>query len=303
MAPKYDPNAAADAAGAGDSSSSSGPADLWGLGPKAKSPVFTGITTPQWPTGPGAGASPGSPAAAREQTEADQHPGLNGAPTAGSAAAARAQTESDLNPAGQPKFRSALEMMQQLPRLFASNPAGYRALQQRLYMAGYYGATPPRMWGAYDPDTISAYRSAVLAATQFADSETPVSFDEMLAQNAASGGPAQAAKRGFIAQYSDPAAVAGIAQRAAQSSLHRNLTAQEVRAFVNEFHAAEKSWNSNQKTAEVTSAGGQDATTTQAPSAEAAAEAYVQRGAEGAEAGGERLGSYVQVLQQLVGGQ
>lgn len=290
----YHPEDAADAAtaaaAAAGSSSSSGPADLWGLGTRATSPVFTGLSTASG-SGPGAPGSMGPYA-----------PGTEPA-SAGSAAAARAQTEADLHPAGEPRFRSALEMMQQLPRLFASDPAGYRALQQRLFLAGYYGATPPRLWGAYDPDTISAYRSAVVAATQFADAETPVSFDEMLTQGAAGGGPAEAAKRGFIAQYSDPAAVAGIAQRAAQSSLHRNLTAQEVRAFVSEFHSAEKSWNSGQKTAEATSAGGQDATTTQAPSAEAAAEAYVQRGAEGTEAGGERLGSYVQVLQQMVGGQ
>lgn len=260
--------------GAVGSSSDAGPADIWGLGKRAKNQIFLGTTGGR-------------------------------APRPGQTAPQPGQPMEDPGAAPIPRFTTALEAMQQLPKLYAANRAGYIALQQKLYRGGFYGqtASPQSIGlGAYNDQTINAYRSAVLKASQFADAATPVTFDELLAQ---SSGLPPAKKRiqpGFVAQYSDPQVVAALAQRAAQTALGRNLTTVEVQAYVREFHAAEQAWNADQKAAAQTAATGTDVATRQAPSAEAVAEKFVQRGSRGTEASGNRLADYVNVLREMVGG-
>lgn len=273
MTAPYDPTKAA-----AGSSSDAGPADIWGLGKNAKSPVFLGTVEAPF------GGARNAPQIAR----ANEVP-MPKVPAGGYG----------------PKFTTALEAMQQLPKLYASNRAGYIALQQKLYQAGFYGSTDPKAIGvgAYNAQTVNAYRSAVLAASQLADSKTPVTFDELLGQkNPAAGGGPPKVQPGFIAQYSDPQTVAAIAQQAAQTTLGRNLSTAEVQAYVREFHAAEQRWNANQKAAQTTAATGTDASASTAPSAQASAEQFVQQGTRGTEATGNRLDDYYNSLRNLVGG-
>lgn len=274
MTAPYNPSAA----GAG-SSTDAGPTDIWGLGTKGKSPVFLGTVEAPF------GGRKDAPAIFRAN-EATPPP-----PPAGGYG---------------PQFTTALEAMQQLPKLYAANRAGYIALQQKLFDAGFFGTTDARSIGvgAYNAQTVNAYRSAVLAASQLADSKTPVTFDELLAQKnpAAGGHRAKQVQPGFVAQYSDPQTVAAIAQQAAQTSLGRNLSTGEVQAYVAEFHKAEQSWNANQKAAATTAQGGHDAATTSAPSAQATADSYMHQGGRGVEATGNKLADYANVLRGLVGG-
>lgn len=260
------------------SSSSAGPQDIWGLGERAKAPVFLGTVEAPF------GGRRDAPAILRAN-EVEQPP----MPKSG---------------AYGPQFTSAVEAMQELPKLYATNRAGYIALQQKLFRAGFYGAATPQSIGigAYNAQTVNAYRSAVLAASQLADAKTPVTFDELLAQRNPAAGGDTAIQPGFIAQYSDPQTVAAIAQQAAQTALGRNLSTAEVKAYVAEFRSAEQRWNADRKAAEGTSRAGKDTQVTSAPSAQAAADSYVQRGARGTEATGNKLADYVNVLRGLVGG-
>lgn len=273
-APVYDPAAAA----AAGSSSSAGPADVWGLGTKADSRILLGVNEPPL------GGRKDAPAILRaNEVTMTPPPGGYG-----------------------PQTKSALEAMQELPKLYATNRAGYIALQQRLYSAGFYGSASPQNVGigSYNDQTVSAYRAAVLAAAQLADAGQPVTFDELLDQKdpaAAARGQKQI-QPGFVAQYSDPQTVAAIAQQAAQTTLGRNLSTDEVKAFVAEFHTAEQKWNSNQKAAGTTAAAGKDTSQTSAPSAPAAADQFVQQGGRGTEAAGNKMADYVNVIRQLVGG-
>lgn|GEM_PF-7001882 len=263
--------------GAAGSSSSAGPADIWGLGDKARASVFLGTVEPPL------GGRRDAPAILRAN-EVEQ-PAV---PASGYG----------------PQFKTALEAMQELPKLYATNRAGYIALQQKLFQAGFYGTTTPQAIGigAYNQQTVNAYRDAVLAASQLADAKTPVTFDELLAQKNPAAGGARRVQPGFVAQYSDPQTVAALAQRAAQSVLGRDLPTDKVQQFVKEFHAAEQRWNANQKAAAGTARTGKDAAVTSAPSADAAAAQFVTRGARGTEATGNRLAEYFNVLRGMVGG-
>ncbi len=264
----YDPTAAAGSSTAGE------PVDIWGLGKTAQSPVFTGVVNQ-----PFAGQSAGQQ---RQMLEAE---GLQ-IPRGGYG----------------PQFVTAEEAMGQLPQLYATNRAGYIALQQKLYAGGFYGQASPQSigLGAYTQTTVAAYRAAVLAAVQSANSKTPITFDELLDQNAARP-QAKTTHPGFVAQYSDPQTVAALAQRAAQTALGRNLDTATVGQFVAEFHRAEQEWNASQKQAALTAASGTDVATTAQPSAEAAAAQFVQKGPMGTEAAGNNLADYVRVLESMVG--
>jgi hypothetical protein len=273
-APIYDPGAAAAAAA---SSSSAGATDIWGLGDKADSRILLGVNQP--PLG-------------ADRRGGDAVLVANGVqPPAGGYG---------------PQTKSALEAMQELPKLYATNKAGYIALQQRLYSAGFFGSASPQAIGigSYNQQTVNAYRSAVLAAVQLGDSGTPMTFDELLDQKDPSA--AARAKKpiqpGFISEFSDPATVAAIAQQSAQQALGRNLTTEEVKSFVAEFHQQEQRFNNNRKAAAQTAATGADASTEGAPSAQAAADQYVQQGGRGVEATGNRLADFAGILEGMVRG-
>jgi hypothetical protein len=280
--PRYDPAAAA---AAGSSSSSAGATDIWGLGDKADSRIFLGTYDNPYNKARTGARSPGFEQA--NQIPRPKNPYSGGELATG------------------PNYATALQAMQELPKLYATNKAGFIALQQRLYRSGFYGSTSPGNigWGVLLPQTINAYRSAVLAATQLAASGTPVTFDELLDQKdpAAAARAQKQVQPGFVSQFSDPQTAAAIAQQAAQTALGRNLTTAEVTSFVTELHTLEQRWNSNQKTAAQSAAGGKDVATTPAPSAQALADKYVQQGHRGTEATGNRLADYAGIIEQLVG--
>lgn len=307
-APYNDAAAKAAAAAASGSATTTGPEDIWGLGKNANGQVFLGTITPPPMPQPG-GVAVGPYAPGRGPRPDGGIPAVGAGPYSGSggpgalpSGLAVALGQAGYGGEPQPKFITAEEAMQQLPRLWAADKAGYTALQQKLYRAGFYGPNPPATWGALDQDTVNAYRTAVLRAVQLAEAKTPVTFEELLAQDGLGPGQAKKPTPGFIAQYSDPQTVAGIAQRAAQTALGRNLDPAQVKAFVAEFHAAEQRWNASSKAAAQTSATGQDAQVTSAPSAEAAADQLVHRGGLGNEAAGNNLADMFGVLQQMVGG-
>jgi len=268
----YDPTAGAGSSTAGQ------PLSIWGLTEdQAKAPVFAGTVSAPF------GSLP-----------AGQQRQLAG--------------EEGLRPPEQgygPQFVTATQAMEQLPKLWNADRAGYVALQQKLYAGGFYGQTSPQSVGvgAYNEQTVAAYRRAVLAAVQHAGSQTPVTFDEILDQNAKTGRIGQKPPPpGFVAEYSDPQTVAALAQRAAQTAWGRNMPTAQVAQFVAEYHRAEQAWNAEQKAAAQAAAGGTDVAATARPSAEAAAEQFTHRGAGGTEAAGNSLADYVNVLRSMVGG-
>jgi hypothetical protein len=273
--PQYNPGAAA------ASVSSAGAADIWGLGTKRNAAVLAGVVEGSF----GGGRRGRDIARANDFEIATSGPNAEG-----------------------PKFGTAEQAMQSLAQLYSTDKAGYIALQQQLYRAGFYGSASPQSigLGAYTDQTVNAYREAVLKAAQLNAAGQPMTIDEILGQqDAAAVARLNAPKRvepGFISQYSDPETVAAIAQRAAQEALGRNLSTSEVTSYVKEFHAAEQRWNADRKAAGATAAKGTDVTAPIQPSAQATAETFAERGSRGTEATGNRLADYVNVLRGMVGG-
>lgn len=280
----YNAGQAAAAAAGAASSSGSGATDIWGLGARYNDPVFWGVL------GTGQSSLGGGPAVA---------------PTAGSPAAAQLAN----NPTGpySPQsnvYKTATQAMAQLPVLYASDAQGYLGMQQRLYKAGFYGTSAANTiaWGAYDTATIDAYRRAVLAAAQLSASGAPVTFSELLDQNARNvaanlaGAPPQ--PRTYT--LTDPALVAGTAQKAAQDTLGRNLSAEEVQTFVQSYANEERTRQQAAYDAQVKGGTvvGQDITQ-QALGAEATRYAKTTHPTE---YHAQQLAGYVAALEGLVGG-
>ena len=110
---------------------------------------------------------------------------------------------------------------------------------------------------------------------------------------------ATAPKPGMAIQTTDPAVLRGLVQQAAQASLGRNLSADQVNRFVEEFHAQEQAY-SKQAYAAQTDQSGKSFNLTQ-PNATAQAQEFVDQG-NPTEEGGQLLASYVGRLQQMLSG-
>jgi hypothetical protein len=190
--------------------------------------------------------------------------------------------------------------------LYAKDPKAYLALQQQLYQGGFYGSTPASSipWGT-DPagSTYDAYKKVLIAAQQAQAIGHSLTPDQVLAQAiqqhqaAAAAGPS--GKPGMVVQYSDPAVLRGLVQQAAQASLGRNLSTEQVNAFVNEFHAQEAAFSKKNYAAQLDQTG-KEFDLTQ-PNAAAQAQEFVDQ-SNPKEEGGQLLASYVGRLQQMLSG-
>lgn len=144
-----------------------------------------------------------------------------------------------------PTYSSAYGLMQQYAGLAASNPGEYANIQVDLYNAGFLTSKPN--WGVWGPKDGDAVGSAIQAYLQLQQSGSPLSFAEYLAQSSSMGkangfGTGSSAGGGGAAsviQLTDPKVLEADANSAAQSSIHRNLTAGEQAKFVARQHAAE----------------------------------------------------------------
>jgi hypothetical protein len=188
--------------------------------------------------------------------------------------------------------------------LYSTDPKKYLQLQQRLFQGGFYGATSASSipWGS-DPtgSTYDAYKKALVAAQQAQYIGNPMTPDEIIDQAITEHQAAQATapKPGMAIQTTDPAVLRGLVQQAAQASLGRNLSADQVNRFVEEFHAQEQAY-SKQAYAAQTDQSGKSFNLTQ-PNATAQAQEFVDQG-NPTEEGGQLLASYVGRLQQMLNG-
>jgi hypothetical protein len=191
-------------------------------------------------------------------------------------------------------------------QLFGSDPKGYLQFQQALFAAGFYGATPASSvpWGS-DPQgtTYDAWKKVLIAAQQAQSAGLQITPDELLLDavkrhQAATAG-ADVPKPGMVIQYSDPAVLRGLVQQAAQASLGRNLSAQQVNQFVQEFHAQEAAFSKKAYSAQQDTSG-KEFDLTQ-PNASAQAQEFVSQG-NPTEEGGQLLASYAGVLQHMLSG-
>jgi hypothetical protein len=189
---------------------------------------------------------------------------------------------------------------------YTKDPAGYLKLQQAMFAAGFYGSTPASSipWGS-DPQgsTYDAWKK-VLIATQQANAVgldiTPTDLlDDAVKRHQAATAGAQIPKPGLVIQQSDPAALRGLVQQAAQEALGRNLSTEEVNSFVDSFHRQEAAYSKKAYAAQQDNTGSTFQLTQ--PDANAQAKEFVE-GGHPQEAGGQDLASYVGVLQQLLNG-
>lgn len=195
--------------------------------------------------------------------------------------------------AGNIRYASAQDYITQMADLWAQATAGtkpenlaamrqYVALQNSLYNAGAYGATSydKIRWGQWQ-GTEGALTKAIESFADFSvGTSQPMTFSEWLdshrlggqdtgsigpggVSNDASGGGGGAASTISLA---DPNAIRETAQQAAQAALGHVLKPGQLDAFVNQFHAAQASYQ--------TQAGGEAVS----PDLTADANALVQQG-------------------------
>lgn len=189
-------------------------------------------------------------------------------------------------------------------KLYSTDPKKYLELQQRLFQGGFYGATPASSipWGT-DPAglTYDAYKRALAAAQQAASIGHPMTPDEIIDQGIKDHQAAKAAgpQSGQVIQLTDPAALRGVVQLAAQAALNRNLSKDEVDRFVQEFQAQQIAYGKQLNAAQADQTG-KTVTLTQ-PDPTAQAKEFVEQG-HPAEQGGELLASYADKLISMLNG-
>lgn len=189
---------------------------------------------------------------------------------------------------------------------YYKDPAKYLEFQQRLFAGGFYGATPASSipWGS-DPQgtTLDAWKKVLIAAQQAQTAGYNLTPDQVLQQgieqHTAAVKNAPVSKPALIVQYSDPAVLTGLVQQAAQASLGRNLSKDEVNRFVQEFHAQEAAYSKKNYQAQLDQTG-KTFNLTQ-PNPQAQAEQFVEQG-HPQEAGGQLLAGYVAQLQSMLNG-
>ena len=216
------------------------------------------------------------------------------------------EVDNPKNPGDQTQSVAPQVLMRRPIEYYYKDPAKYLDFQQRLFAGGFYGATPASSipWGT-DPQgaTLDAWKKVLIAAQQAQSSGYNITPDQILQQgieqHQAAIKNAPVSKPGMIVQYSDPAALTGIVQQAAQASLHRNLSPDEINRFIQEFHAQEAAYSKKNYQAQLDTTG-KEFDLTQ-PNAQAQAEQFVQQG-HPAEAGGELLASYMAQLQSMLNG-
>lgn len=197
-----------------------------------------------------------------------------------------------------------------------SQRAEFEATQKKLFEAGLYGTDKPEdiTWGVWTDATRKAALKWYTAAAQQRAMKSTQTATEWLDQAAkaniestlrygdstdygltpkglgSSGSQAQVVNR-----FTDPQVVAQYLQSTAQSELGRNLSNKELRTFTDAFHKMEVGYNNaaNNNTAATLNL--------TAPDAAAQAQAFVEQKHPN-EVAGERMASYVQALDSMLGG-
>lgn len=185
---------------------------------------------------------------------------------------------------------------------FAKDKKAFLELQQRLYIAGYYGAASKDSipWGSFTAATQEAWLHLIEATQMAQKAGQKLTPDDVLDQGV-EGRQANAAKAPdspLLIQHQDPKAIGAALQQAAQSALGRDLSPQEVEHFISEYKLAEDAYGRQRKTANDAITGRVDVT---APDLTGEAQSFV-REQHGAEAGAQNAGDYVGALEQMIGG-
>jgi hypothetical protein len=183
---------------------------------------------------------------------------------------------------------------------FAKDPKGYLDLQRRLFAAGFYGSKDPASipWGQDVAGTIDAWRKVLELSLQSAETGNPLTPEEVLRRGAAAGKAGGAPPKSLIIDYTDPEQVAGVVQRAAQASLGRNLSDEEIQHFVSEFRVAETDYAKARYKGETDTTGGTFEVSR--PDLGDRANDFVEQGHE-TEIGGNRMADYVSALERMLG--
>lgn len=150
---------------------------------------------------------------------------------------------------GQNVYSSAYATLQGIVNMSTSNPGEYANLQADAYAAGLYGSTKPN-FGHFSAKDGSVFGDAMKSYLMIQQSGSPMTFAEYLA-NGASQGAANGLMVGIngaggggggqapTIQLMNPDVLGAAGDAAAQSTIHRNLTASEQAKFVASQHAAE----------------------------------------------------------------
>lgn len=190
--------------------------------------------------------------------------------------------------------------------MFGDNPADYVLLQRQLYAAGYFGAKAltSMRWGGDVAGTMEAWTALLRDTVQQQTLGRHVTWQDVLKQTIettkkAGGVPGSGAQKpASVFSYTDPAAIAAQAQQAAQAVLGHNLSDDEIKHFVSEFHAAELKYSEEQNAVRLDTTGGSYNVTQ--PDLSSQAQEFVEEG-HGTEAAGNRMSDYVSALEQMVG--
>lgn len=214
-------------------------------------------------------------------------------------------TEYDHGPHGQlvplhdtaPVTKKTQDLMKQIMQMAGSGSPDYQSIQGLLYDAGFYGDAARKSvhWGMWNSQTADAVKAALNSYEQLSQGAgVPLTWSDFLKQQAASGRSNQA--QGGVGggttgtpsqvQLTDPATLTGYAQQAAQAALGRNLSPDQVQAFVSSFQSQQQSAQSS------------TAASVTAPDASAQAMQFVQHGNE-SEFGQHNVQAYSNALLNL----
>lgn len=268
---------------AAQTSGSSNPNDIWGLGDLYDKNVYTG----NYP----------APTSYRGTGDISV---LNPLPNAGSG-----QT---------PAYGQTQDFMQHVVDLWAAQAeerkkfpnrlTTFEQLQRSLWQAGFYGQTPldsvhVGQWTSQTQDALVGALGSYEQTTK--GGKLPLTFSEFLNQNAqmgqdggqsTSGSGGSSTKPPFQARLVDPAAIRQAAQTAALDALGQTLSGDQLEKFVTQFQAAQTS-------AEQTAYNGTGTVTE--PDLTSQAQAFVQENNPGAYKQNQRS-AYLGALVNLLGG-
>jgi len=203
-----------------------------------------------------------------------------------------------------PSSASAADLIKQPISLYSSDPAAYLALQRALYAGGFFGSTDAKNipWGQYTDATLAAWRRVLTATAQAQDAGQSLTPEDILRRGVEgyqAVGEEPKKKPALVIDYTDPEAVASTLQQAAQNSLGRNLSDDEIKHFVSEFRAAESAYQTKVYNAQTSEKSGVRVEADR-PSLEAQAQQEVKEG-RGTEIAANDMADYVRVIEQLLG--
>lgn len=195
--------------------------------------------------------------------------------------------------------RETWKLLRQPVNLFANDRDGYLRLQRGLFAAGFFGSkTWESVAGTAVDATMTAWRQVLIETARAQDTGAALTPEDIL-RKSIEGRKAGVGQGGqsLVRQHEDPKAVAGILQQAAQASLGRNLSTQEIEHFISQYRAAEDAYYAQAEKADVTP-GIHNLTK---PNLEAQADSFVQ-GGHGTEMAGEEIGAYGDAFLRMVEG-